>query len=135
METQITFQGKQYLLVGDLVHGGPIATQEQYENGQCPYAHLYEDGVIRRLGQSIGNRTDIDIVGETETDLGPNFLRGLLDAAWFQQNKEDVMPKRNKEGPPKKATGPQDGRGGGKGNRTGGPGAGKRTGGKKGKCK
>ena len=41
------------------------------------------------------------------------------------------MPKRDKTGPPKKSTGPRDGRGKGKGNHSG-PGAGKRTGGKKG---
>lgn len=47
---------------------------------------------------------------------------------------ETDMPKRDKTGPPKKATGPKDGRGGGKGRHLG-SGAGKRTGGKKGPCK
>jgi len=44
------------------------------------------------------------------------------------------MPKQDKTGPPKKATGPRNGRGKGKGNYSG-KGLGKRTGGKSGKCK
>jgi len=45
------------------------------------------------------------------------------------------MPARNKAGPPKGSTGPQDGRGGGKGTHASSKrGTGKRTGGRKGSC-
>ena len=42
------------------------------------------------------------------------------------------MPKRDQTGPPKKATGPRDGRGQGKGTYTSGKGSGAKTGGQKG---
>ena len=42
------------------------------------------------------------------------------------------MPKRDRTGPPKKSTGPRDGRGKGKGRNTGGKGVGRKTGGRKG---
>jgi hypothetical protein len=44
------------------------------------------------------------------------------------------MSNRDRTGPPKKATGPRDGRGGGRGRNTGEKGAGPKTGGKKGNC-
>lgn len=44
------------------------------------------------------------------------------------------MPKRDGKGPPKSSTGPNDGRGKGKGY-YGGKGKGSKTGGEKGKCK
>lgn len=46
----------------------------------------------------------------------------------------DEMPRRDGSGPPKKATGPKDGRGEGKGTHSGGKGSGKGKGGGKGNC-
>lgn len=45
------------------------------------------------------------------------------------------MPRRDGTGPPKTATGPKDGRGGGRGRHIKSKGTGKKTGGKKGTCK
>jgi hypothetical protein len=82
-EKVIRFQGSEYLLIGDLERGGPIATKEQYENGQCSYAHLNADGTVMRFGDSIGHRDEIEVIGETECDIGIHSLIGVLtDKSW-----------------------------------------------------
>lgn len=64
-ETKIVFKNKHYFLIdGDLEKGGAIATKEQYENGECSYAHLYPDGNIRRFNEIIGTKDEITIEGE-----------------------------------------------------------------------
>jgi len=60
-QTKIKFKGKTYYLIGNLEDGGAIATKEQYENGECSYAHLHADGLVRRFGEVIGNKDDISI--------------------------------------------------------------------------
>ena len=61
-ETQITFQGTDYFLIGDIETGGAIATKEQYEKGQVSFAHLYPNGDVKRHGKVIGNKNDITIM-------------------------------------------------------------------------
>lgn len=78
----IKFKGEDYLLVGDMIEGGPIATLEQYENGRCSYAHLYENGDIIRFGELIGNRNEIEVTGEIEASIKRPFLEMLLDPSW-----------------------------------------------------
>ena len=72
MEMRIRFQGKEYLLIGSLRDGGPIATKEQYENFEMSYAHLRPDGVVMRFRDSIGHRDEIEVLGEVEAkpDIG-----------------------------------------------------------------
>ena len=55
MTRKIKFEGKEMLLIG-----GAIATQEQFENFEPSYAHLFPDGVIRRYGEEIGLESDIE---------------------------------------------------------------------------
>lgn len=55
---KIKFKGKNYILVGDKTDGA-IATKEQFINGKCSYAHLFEDGDVRRFGDIIGSIKDI----------------------------------------------------------------------------
>ena len=61
---KISFQEKQFLLIGDRT--GPICTREQYENFEESFAHLFEDGRIRRHGQEIGTIDDIEFIEEIE---------------------------------------------------------------------
>ena len=63
MPEKILFRGKEYLFIpksGDITKtNGAIATPEQYENFQAPFAHLFPDGLVRQLGQVIGKREEI----------------------------------------------------------------------------
>ena len=45
--------------------GNPIATREQVEEFKTGVAHLYSDGRVKRYGQVIGSRDDIEILEET----------------------------------------------------------------------
>lgn len=57
----IRFQGRPNLLL--VLPGkkceGPICTPKQYSNGLLSFAHLYEDGTIKRFGKVIGKKEDI----------------------------------------------------------------------------
>lgn len=78
----IRFQGAEYLLIGSLEEGGPIATKEQYENGQCSYAHLRPDGNVWRLRDSIGHRDEIEVIGEYEANIKVSMVEIILDKSW-----------------------------------------------------
>ena len=60
-ERRIRLFGNDYILIGDLENGGPIATEEQYSNFECSFAHLKQDGNIYRFGEIIGTRDDIEL--------------------------------------------------------------------------
>ena len=65
-EYKIIFKGEPYLLIGDK-NDGAIATQEQWDNFALNYAHLYDDGKVRRYSSVIGTKEDIvylDQLGE-----------------------------------------------------------------------
>ena len=82
-EKVIRFQGNEYLLIGDMAHGGSIATKEQFENGECSYAYLKPDGTVMRFGDSIGHRDEITEIGEYDAQLGFHSLIGVLtDKSW-----------------------------------------------------
>lgn len=81
-EKVIRFQGAEYLLIGDLERGGPIATKEQYENGQCSYAQLKPDGSVWRFRDTIGHRDEIEVIGECETNVPTDVLRMFDDPSW-----------------------------------------------------
>lgn len=70
----IEFQGQKYLLVGDA-----IATIEAFQNGQIGYAHVGEDGFIRRYGGIIGTKDDIEILGEVDIEMTVEGIANLLD--------------------------------------------------------
>jgi len=79
MDRRIRFKGRDdlYLIGGDLEEGGAIATKEQFESGAMSYAHLCEDGIVRRFNQEIGTREDIEFTGE-EVDLLPTDPVGWM---------------------------------------------------------
>jgi len=54
---EIEFKGKPYLFV----HGA-ICTKEQFENFECSYAHLMDDGKVLRFGVQIGTKDDVKFV-------------------------------------------------------------------------
>lgn len=57
----IRWQGKEYLLIGCIDCGGPIATEEQYANFSDSTAQ-FNDGIIRQYGKEVGTRDDIEFV-------------------------------------------------------------------------
>lgn len=61
-EIWILFQGKRYLLIGNLEEGGAIATEEQYEQFKKSFAHLFPDGNIVQDGRVIGRKEDISVI-------------------------------------------------------------------------
>ena len=61
-EQQIELFGNQYLLIGTLENGGPIATKEQCENFECSFAYLKPNGDIMRYHVKIGTRKDIKML-------------------------------------------------------------------------
>lgn len=86
-EKVIRFQGAEYLLIGDLERGGPIATKEQYENGECSFALLKSDGSVWRFRDTIGHRDEIEVVGEYETRQGAAAVIGLLESPTWPWNR------------------------------------------------
>ena len=79
----IKFNNQEYILLGTLEEGGAIATREQWENGLCSFAHLFEDGKIMRFGEEIGSREDIQVIGKYTDNSKPNALLGILfDQSW-----------------------------------------------------
>ena len=46
LEKRVRLFGNDYLLIGDLQRGGAIATEEQYANAECGFAHLKPNGNI-----------------------------------------------------------------------------------------
>lgn len=96
-ETQIRLFGNEYLLIGDIESGGPIATKEAYENFECPYAHLAPDGKIMRFHEQIGTREDIEILKtKVEVSQNPpieNILSALVDPdSWAAGEKYERCP-------------------------------------------
>ena len=61
-QIRVEFQGKEYLLIGDLESGGAIATRAQYENFTMSYAHLHSNGDICRFDKTIGHRDDLKVL-------------------------------------------------------------------------
>jgi len=92
---RVRFQGREYLLIGDLTSGGAIATQEQFDNFENSYAHLGEDGVVRRYGAVIGRRADVEDLGPDDEFAGKTInvtarpRRPLLGAA---EKEEEEQP-------------------------------------------
>jgi hypothetical protein len=61
----IRFKGEEYLFGGDsLDEDGFIAKREDYENGVCSYAHYFPDRGVLRFREKIGERADIEIIGD-----------------------------------------------------------------------
>jgi hypothetical protein len=74
----IKFKGEEYLFGGDsLDEDGFIAKREDYENGVCSYAHYFPDRGVLRFMQKIGERDDIEVIGDGEADV--NFGEAITN--------------------------------------------------------
>ena len=62
---RIKFLDRDFLLIGDLSNGA-ITNQEQFDDFADGYAHVYEDGIVRRYGVPIGTRSDITVLSTEE---------------------------------------------------------------------
>ena len=83
MVEQITLHGKSFVFVGDAERtDGAIATEYQYRHGLRPYAHLYRDGRILRLGQQIGSWEDIEWGESVEITPTPLAEVAVLNLTW-----------------------------------------------------
>ena len=91
---RITFLGQDYILVG----GHAITTETAYLKGEATFAHLCDDGQIRRFGQVIGTAQDIVYSG-VSVDLEPEpaeFFRGLFGGTWRRIPKNaGILPGQN----------------------------------------
>jgi len=90
-ERRIKLFGEDYILIGNLKDGGPIATEEQYSNFECSFAHLKPDGNIWRFGRIIGTKDDIQVSNiavevEKKASMEDVFSAILNPVAWA--NKE-----------------------------------------------
>lgn len=83
MEKLIRFNGAEFLLIGDLKIGGAIATIDQYEGGKCSFAHLMPSGNVMRFREVIGNRSDIEVIGELQAEIRSSPLGMLTDPSWL----------------------------------------------------
>lgn len=75
------WRGKRWLLFGDLITGGPIATRQQYRHGLASEAHLMADGSIMRFHRKIGQREDLTVLGSVRAPkAGLTAVAAMLDA-------------------------------------------------------
>lgn len=70
---RIRFQGQEYILVG-----GAITTEEAFYNGEMGYAHLGEDGLVRRFHSIIGSKNDIEILGDADVKMSVEGIINML---------------------------------------------------------
>ncbi len=79
MIRQITFQGREFILIGDT--DGAITTREAYSTGRVSYAHLLPDGNIIRYQKKIGTREDATFGEPVAVELDPEEIAvNLFDA-------------------------------------------------------
>lgn len=70
---RIRFQGQEYLLIEDT-----IATEEAFRNGEVGYAHIGEDGLIRRFHSVIGSKDEIEILGDADVRMSVEGVFNML---------------------------------------------------------
>ena len=65
---KIKFKGDIYYLINEDCNKkeGAIATKYQYENFEVSFAHLDDNGKIKRYGEVIGNIKDIEFIKKEE---------------------------------------------------------------------
>lgn len=78
---KIKFKGNDYVLVN-----GAIVTPKAFTQGKCGFAHLGDDGIIRRYHTIIGNKNDIEFLGEITVDVNVlEFFDGILGDTWPEE--------------------------------------------------
>jgi hypothetical protein len=74
---RIRFQGREFVLTSNMM-SGPIATPEAYADGEASYAHLFKNGEIKRFGELIGTKDDIEVLGPSTVDIN-NAAEGIVN--------------------------------------------------------
>ncbi len=76
----VKFKGQTFVLIGDA-----LTTKYDFENGVCSYAHVCQNGEIKRFSRVIGKQKELEAVGEIELTINiPEILNnfGNPDAGW-----------------------------------------------------
>ena len=86
MMFKIRFQDKEWLFIGEsLEDGGAITTEEAYQAGTVSYAHLCDDGVVKRFCNVIGGIDGIEMIGPADVEIDEPvkaLVNILLDDSW-----------------------------------------------------
>ena len=76
---QVRLHGETYIFIGDPGIDGAIAKPEEYAHGRPSYAHLYEDGRVRRFGEVIATTEDLEWLGMVDApDLEDDSFDNLF---------------------------------------------------------
>ncbi len=81
---KITFQDQEFILTTPDDKDSPIATIEQFQKGECSYAHLYRDsGRVMRFRKQIGTINDIKFGERIEIEIDLfDAIGGLCGNTW-----------------------------------------------------
>lgn len=82
----VEFQGEEYLgrRAGDESPDYPLVKREAYQRGECSFAHVDSDRVMR-FRQKIGEPSEIKFLRFEEVKVNPlEFLGGLLGETWLR---------------------------------------------------
>ena len=87
---KIRFKGEDYILTCPDDDDSPVATIEQYQKGECSYAHLYKKtsvktdaGKVMRFSKRIGWADDIEYGELVEIEIDPTeCLDGMAGDTW-----------------------------------------------------
>lgn len=95
----IRLLGHEYILD----KGGAIAAREVMEAGEVSYAHLLDNGEVRRFGTIIARDVDIEVLGPVDVNFGFGMLMGLLGPTW-REDKAEFLDAQNAalDGTPRK---------------------------------
>lgn len=74
---QMTFQGKDYLFLGEPGIEGAITTPHAYRHGLMSHAHLYPNGEIRQFGEVIGSVEDIVWGEEIKVEIADDAFENM----------------------------------------------------------
>ena len=81
---KIRFNGLDFILPTYDEEDSAITTIEQYQNGECSYAHLFRaSGIIAQRHKQIGTIDDIEFgeIVEIEVDY-TKFVAGMIGDSW-----------------------------------------------------
>ena len=85
---RIKLHGEEYVFTGDSIEDldNAITKEDDYEHGKVSYAHLFEDGIIRRHNVQIGTAEDIEVlrdyVPDLKDDCFENLIGGFFGGSW-----------------------------------------------------
>lgn len=89
---RVRLHDAEYLLFGDLATDGSISTADDFRAGRASFAHLFQDGFVRRFGKVIAERADLEVLGEAQVDFDPveTLVGCLTDPSWAEEEVEDA---------------------------------------------